>query len=115
MAVSVPQASDHSAGEFCMDTNCILRDTEKIYWHSTPNLVAGVCNERFQLLCAVHPIVAYHISTDICIAINHNNVLLVLSVYATCFSHVDCHQPLIYMTLKPKIKCIYTVYVLNLW
>jgi len=29
MAASDPQASDHSAREFCMDTNCILRDTEK--------------------------------------------------------------------------------------
>lgn len=56
----------------------------------------------------------YHMSTDICIAVSQNKVLLVSSVYDTCFSHVDHHQPLIYMTLKPKIKCIYTVYILNL-
>jgi len=84
------------------------------YVQSTPNLVAGVCNECFQLLCRIHPIVAYHISIFRHFAVNYNKVLVVLSVCATCFSHVDHHQPLMYMTLKPKIKCIYTVYILNL-
>jgi hypothetical protein len=31
IAASDPQASDHSAREFCIDTNHILRDTKKIY------------------------------------------------------------------------------------
>lgn len=46
MAASDPQASDHSAREFHMDSNYILKDTQKIYYvHSTPNLVVDLCNE----------------------------------------------------------------------
>lgn len=41
------------------------------------------------------------------VAINHNKVLVLLSVYSICFSHADHLQIFKYITLKPKIKCIY--------
>lgn len=51
VAVSDPQASDHSAREFHMDSNYVLKDTQKIYYvHSTQNLVVDLCNE-YSMYC----------------------------------------------------------------
>jgi len=47
------------------------------------------------------------LNIDIFAAVNQNKVLLILAIYATCFSHVDHIQVLKYTTLKPKIKFIY--------
>jgi len=43
------------------------------------------------------------------IAVNHNKVLLISSIYATCFRRTDHPQAFKYMTLKPTIKCIYVL------
>ena len=55
--------------------------------------------------CRVHPLVAYYIDTRA--AVSHNKVLLVSSIYATCFGRANHLHAVKYMTLKPKIKCIY--------
>ena len=33
----------------------------------------------------IHPVVVYHIKIDTRTAVNHNKVLLFLSIFATCF------------------------------
>jgi hypothetical protein len=50
--------------------------------------------------CGIHPVVVYQISTDLSTAVNHNEVLLVSSVYATCFGCVDLPQALKYVSFE---------------
>jgi hypothetical protein len=56
----------------------------------------------------IYLVVVDHVRIDIGTTVNHNKCLLVLSIYAACFTHVDHPQALKCVTLKPKIKCIYT-------
>jgi len=59
--------------------------------------------------CVIHPIVKHHIKTDVL----PQQIILVPSKYATCFSHTDNHQALGYITLKLKIKLY--IYIILFW
>lgn len=69
--------------------------------------------QRYSNFCGIQPVVAYHIKINKCIAINHNKFyyfFTIFHMFQSCWPSSGK-----YITLKPKIKCIYILIYMQHW
>jgi hypothetical protein len=85
-----------------------LRGYVHFIWHGTtsPSALWSNSDEWNVTSVFVEYIPLWYIKAKLTY-VNHNQVVLVSSIYAACFGRADRPLALKYITLKQKMKCVY--------